>query len=149
MLKAVASFHPNPITKFQLATLSGFSAKGGTFNTYLSELKRNEWLYEENKRYIITESGIENVGDYSNLPTESSELVDLWGSKFRAGASKLLKAIANVYPNSIEKEELGIITEFTISGGTFNTYLSELKRNNLIIIQGNEVRASKELFLEN
>lgn len=149
MLKAVASFHPNQITKFQLATLSGFSAKGGTFNTYLSELKRKNWLYEENKRYIITKSGIENVGDYSNLPTESSELVDLWSSKFRAGASKLLKAVANVYPNSIEKEELGIITEFTISGGTFNTYLSELKRNNLIVIQGNEVKASKELFLEN
>ena len=149
MLKAVASFHPNSITKFQLATLSGFSAKGGTFNTYLSELKRNNWLYEENKRYIITKIGIENVGDYSNLPTESSELVDLWSSKFRAGASKLLKAVAKVYPNSIEKEELGIITEFTISGGTFNTYLSELKRNNLIVIQGNEVKASKELFLEN
>ena len=149
MLKVVASFHPNPITKFQMATLSGFSAKGGTFNTYLYELKRNEWLYEENKRYIITADGIKNVGDYSNLPTESSELVDLWGSKFRAGASKLLKAIANVYPNSIEKEELGTITDFTISGGTFNTYLSELKRNNLIIIQGNELKASKELFFEN
>ncbi len=149
MLKAVARFSPNPITKFQMATLSGFSAKGGTFNTYLSELKRNGWISEENKRFVITEEGVKNVGDYSDLPTDSIEIVDMWASKFRAGAAKMLRAIAKAYPNSIQKEELGEETEFTISGGTFNTYLSELRRNNLIVIHGNEITASKELFLEN
>ena len=149
MLKAVAMFSPTPITKNQIATLSGFSAKGGTFSTYLSELKRNGWIREEHKRFTITEEGFENVGDYSALPTEPQELIDMWAGRFRAGAARMLKAIGSKYPSSIQKEELAEETDFTMSGGTFNTYLSELRRNRLIVIQGNEIIASKELFLEN
>jgi len=32
------------------------------------------------------------------------------------------------------------------TSGTFNTYLSTLKRNGLIEINGNEIKASDELF---
>lgn len=149
MLKAVAMFSPTPITKNQIATLSGFSTKGGTFNTYLSELKRNKWIREEHKRFTITEDGFENVGDYSDLPTEPQELIDMWAGKFRAGAARMLKSIGSKYPNSTDKETLAEETDFTMSGGTFNTYLSELRRNKLIVIHGNEIIASKELFLEN
>ena len=60
----------------------------------------------------------------------------------------MLRTIAERYPDPMEKEELGDITGFTICGGTFNTYLSELRRNGLIEVNGEEVRATKELFLE-
>ena len=63
--------------------------------------------------------------------------------------NRRLKTIAERYPDQIEKEELGDITEFTIGGDTFNTYLSELKRNSLIEVNGEGFRATKELFLEN
>ena len=43
---------------------------------------------------------------------------------------------------------LAEITEFTMSGGTFQTYLSELRRNGLIEVDGASVRACREMFLE-
>ena len=91
---------------------------------------------------------MKNSGNIKDLPTEPEELVNMWASKFRAGAALMLKAISKKYPSPLTKEELGELTDFTITGGTFNTYLSELKRNNLIIIDGNYITASKELFLE-
>lgn len=148
MLKAIAMFHPKPITKFQIAALSRFSVKGGTFNTYLSELRKNSWVVEENKRFTVTKEGMKNSGDIPELPTRPDELVEMWASKFRAGAARMLREIASEYPNPISKEDLGERTNFTISGGTFNTYLSELRRNNLVVVNGDSVRASNELFLE-
>ncbi len=70
----------------------------------------------------------------------------MWASKFRAGAGKLLRAICDKYPDTISKEDLGYETEFEPSGGTFNTYLSELRRNGLIKIEGGQVIASSEFF---
>ncbi len=150
MLKAVAMLHPHPISKAQIATLSAFSVKGGTFQTYLSELKRNGWLEqtEHNGALSITDAGLESVGDVPPLPTSPNEIVAMWAGKFRAGAARMLRAIAEAYPMHIPKEELADLTGFTASGGTFQTYLSELRRNGLIEVAGNEIRASKEMFLD-
>jgi len=72
----------------------------------------------------------------------------MWCSKFREGAAKMLTEIAKAYPNEITKEELATNTNFTKEGGTFTTYLSELRRNGLINVQGESIKASKELFPE-
>jgi len=48
----------------------------------------------------------------------------------------------------ISKEELGEATGFSVSGGTFGSYLSVLRRNDLIKVEGRMVSASKTLFLE-
>lgn len=148
MLKAVGQFNPKPISRQQLATLTGFSSNGGTYNTYLSELKRNGWIQETYEGITITEDGLNNVGEISALPNDPEEIIELWASKFRDGAAKMLKVIASYYPEGINKESLGEETGFTTSGGTFNTYISELRRNGLIKIEGSIIRASKELFLE-
>lgn len=148
MLKAIAMFYPKHVSKQRVATLSGFSAKGGSFNTYWSELRRKAWIEEQGKEAIITQEGLHNAGEIPELPTNPNQLVEMWASKFRSGAAAMLKKIAENYPQEISKEELGIATNFTPSGGTFNTYLSELRRNGLIKINGQTVKASKELFLE-
>jgi len=148
MLKAAAMFHPKEITRQQIATVAGFSAKGGTFNTYLSELKRNGWITESYKRLQVTDDGLEAAGDVDPLPTDSESIIEMWAGKFRQGAARMLRTVAERYPEPITKDELGELTDFTPSGGTFNTYLSELRRNNLIKVNGTEIIATKELFLE-
>ena len=70
----------------------------------------------------------------------------MWCSKFRFGVEKMLREIAKKYPYEITKQELADKTGFTLEGGTFNTYLSELRRNNLIEIIGDNIRASSTLF---
>jgi hypothetical protein len=141
MLNWLAGAYPNSLSKQRLATLSGFSIKGGTFNTYISELKRNSWIIGNND-LEATENGLNNSNP-EEIPS-GEELIALWKSKFRDGAGKILQF---VYENkSASKEEIGEATGFTIEGGTFNTYLSELRRNGLIEIEGNEVKISEEFF---
>lgn len=153
MLSMVAMFHPKLITKEQIAVLSGFTARGGTFNTYLRELKAKGWVREIGDAYEITEEGLSSVGEVPESPPDNSALLDMWASKFRAGAGKLLRIIAEAYPDAISRDELSEKSGMSYSGGTFWTYLRELRRAGLI---SNEVsgegfpdlfRATDELFI--
>lgn len=140
----LAASYPKSLSKQRIATLSGFSVKGGTFNTYISELKRKGWI-EGSNNLIATNLGLENVTEQPELPT-GEELLDLWSTKFRAGAAKLLRIIYSHYPQSITKQDLGLESDFEPSGGTFNTYISELRRNGLIIIEEDGIKISDEFF---
>ncbi len=135
--------YPNSLTKQRIATLSGFSVKGGTFNTYLSELKRNRWIVG-GKELVATEEGL-NHTEPKEIPS-GEELLNLWRGKFRAGAGRILLFLYESYPNEVSKEEIGENTGFEPSGGTFNTYLSELRRNGLIIVEGGDIKISEEFF---
>lgn len=134
--------YPNTLTKQRIATLSGFSVKGGTFNTYISELKRNNWVVGSDK-LIATEEGLRNSNP-KEIPS-GEELLRLWKGRFRAGAGKILQLLFESYPNEVSKEDIGYSTGFEPTGGTFNTYISELKRNGLIEVNG-RVRISDEFF---
>jgi len=146
MLKVVASFHPDSCSKLQLATMVGFSMKGGTFGTYLSELRRAGWIRINDGHISITDDGLANAGDVQPIPTDHDALLNMWCSKFREGAAKMLREICRVHPSYITREELGENTNFITTGGTFGTYLSELRRNGLITMDGQGVRASEALF---
>jgi len=143
MLNWLAGAYPKPLTKQRLATLSGFSVKGGTFNTYISELKKNGWIVGVNE-ISITEEGLKNATP-QEIPS-GEELLNLWKSKFREGAGKILQYVYDNYPNEITKEEIGYAVGFEPSGGTFNTYLSELRRNGLIAVNGQNIKLSDEFF---
>ena len=143
MLNWLAGAYPSSLTKQRIATLSGFSVKGGTFNTYISELKRNGWIVGANE-LSITEDGLKNATP-SEIPS-GEELLELWCTKFRQGAGNILRIVYSKYPNEISKEDIGYETGFESSGGTFNTYLSELRRNGLIKIEGGQVSINPEFF---
>ncbi len=143
MLNWLAGSYPLELTKQRLATLSRFSVKGGTFNTYISELKKNGWIVGVNE-FSITEDGLKNA-THSEIPS-GEQLLELWCNKFRAGAGKILRLVYEKYPGSISKEDIGYETGFESSGGTFNTYLSELRRNGLIKIEGGQISISSEFF---
>ncbi len=135
----------SPLSKQRIATLSGFSVSGGTFNTYLSELKRNGWIKDNGDSLSITEEGMKHA-EPADMPT-GEDLLTLWTSKFRDGAAKMLRYIYSRYPNRVSKEEIAEETGFEASGGTFNTYLSELRRNGLISkIDDDGIVISDEFF---
>lgn len=142
MLGWLAGAYPKELTKQRIATLSGFSVRGGTFNTYLSELKRSGWIVGSNE-LSITEEGLLNANT-REIPS-GEELLSLWKAKFRAGAGKILQFLFESYPNEVSKDDIGYATGFEPSGGTFNTYLSELRRNNLIEVNDG-IKISDEFF---
>jgi len=143
ILKASAMFHPNPISKARAGAIAGLSFKSGSFNTYISTLRRNNLIDGNGREFTITEQGMQLAGDVQPLP---DNLVQMWANIMKGGASRMLIYLSEQYPNSISKDELGEGTSMSHTSGTFNTYLSTLKRNGLIKIDGQEIKCSAELF---
>ncbi len=59
----------------------------------------------------------------------------------------MLEVLAHHYPMKVTRVQLGTLAGYTASGGTFGAYLSTLRRNGLVEVDGDEVRASETLFL--
>lgn len=148
MLQCVDRLDPQSLTRQQLATLSGFAVKGGTFSTYFGNLKRKGLIEESADGINITVAGMDELGDEAlTVPSTTDELVAMWGDSLRAGERTMLETLVFIYPQSISRESLGQQTGYTVSGGTFNTYLGKLRRNGLVEVDGADVRASDTLFL--
>jgi hypothetical protein len=147
ILETLARHAPMKVTRTQLGTLSRFKATGGTFGTYFGTLKRAGFLQDEGGEINITQAGLDYVGMDVPEPTTTEELLQMWQSALRAGERKMLDYLVDVYPNSVSREDLGTMTDFAHTGGTFGTYLGSLRRNGLIEESNGEIRASDTLFI--
>lgn len=146
ILRELAARHPLHWTKAQVATLTGFAVNGGTFSTYMSELKRRGLIDVSGNDVRVTEYGLLCAGEVPTSPTSHTEAMAMWKAKLRAGNYKMLEAIAEAGPNGIDRESLAEATDFTVTGGTFSTYLGILRRNGLVEVEGSMVRAMDVLF---
>jgi hypothetical protein len=97
---------------------------------------------------VITPAGLEYLGAaVPAQPQTTEELLAMWRAALRTGERKMLDELLRVYPDTLTREELGVRTGYTASGGTFGAYLGTLRRNDLVEIDGDAVRASEGLFL--
>lgn len=148
MLKAAGMYHPKPISKFKMAALARLSHSSGTFSTHLSTLKREGLLNAQGSDFTITAEGLSRAGEIEPLPTDPKELTELWcgviGSE--SGAARMLRALVDSYPEDISKEDLGTEVGMSHTSGSFSTYISTLKRNGLVKVNGNWIKAAEELF---
>lgn len=148
MLQALARHYPMKVTKAQLGTLSAFAPRGGTFRTYFNTLKRHGLISEQGNEIEISQAGLDYLGaDVPPAPTTTEEMLDMWRGALRAGERQMLDVLVDHYPNGLSREDLGALSGFEPSGGTFRTYLNTLRRNGLAEVDGDEIRASETLFL--
>ncbi len=146
MLHTLASHHPVRVTRAQLATLSRFKVTGGTFNSYLSTLRRAGLITEQQGLIELTDAG-RTVADVSiTAPASTAELLEQWRTALKAGARTMLDLLIDAHPDALTRGELAHRAGYEISGGTFNTYLSTLRRNDLADTTGDTVRANDVLF---
>ena len=142
MLNAIAMF--KTVSRNRVKTISGISSQG-TFSTYVQDLKRANYIEINGTMLTITLDGETFIGEPQPLPSDTESLINLWSKHLKTGTIRMLRICVNVYPNSISraelKEESGISSQ-----GTFSTYTQDLKRNQLIEINGSEITAAKELF---
>lgn len=148
MLKAAAMFHPKPITRTRMAALAGLSHTSGSFGTYRSTLKKEGLLIENGNEYSITPKGLEKAGNVATLPTDPHALIEMWCDNVgsNSGAARILRVLGEKYPESLSKSAIGDLVGMSSTSGSFGTYLSILKRNGLITVNGQNVKASDELF---
>lgn len=137
---------PRGLTNRQIGVRAALSSKSGTFSTYISKARSNGWI-DGRGVLTITSAGISALGSYDPLPTGPA-LLDHWIAELGdSGASRLLRAVADVYPHSISNAEAAERANLSAGSGTFSTYLSKLRTLELISGRG-ELRASDDLFSE-
>lgn len=132
------------LTKKQLGVRAGLSSSSGTFGTYLGRLRSSGWV-EGGETLALTAAGIAALGNYTPLP-EGPDLLAYWlGDLGESGAGRMLRVLAEAYPQRLTKAELGERANISHSSGTFGTYLGKLRTLELVDGRG-ELSASREFF---
>lgn len=147
ILQQLASRAPEGYSRSQVGVLTGFAPKGGTFNTYLGDLRRAGFLVERDGLLFATPEGIAHLGsDVPPAPTTHEEAMALWRRALRAGAFRMLEAIVSAGGKGLSRAAIAAAVDMERSGGTFNTYLGDLRRNGLITETGGVAVANDILF---
>jgi hypothetical protein len=147
ILQVLASRYPMKFTRSQLATLAHLSPRSGTYSKYLTQLKTQEYITLDNGHILLTEQGKQYAEPYTNQATDTENPIALWQRTISGGARRIFDALIQTYPNTITKDDIGKQTGLSPRSGTFNKYMSTLRRNGLIEIQGQQIKAAKTLFL--
>jgi hypothetical protein len=134
MLEALARRHPAPTTRAQMAQLAKVAKRGGTFSTYLSDLRRHGLIDESNGYVSLTEAGWHQLGASpgSQSPHTTEEVLALYAGVLREGARRMIEALMAAYPGGMTRERLGEVAGVATRGGTFSTYLSDLRRAGMV-----------------
>jgi len=145
MMIALAQ-RPEGLTQRQLGVRAQVSSRSGTFSTYLSRARTAGWI-EGRVELRITAAGVAALGPFEKLPT-GRELLDYWASELgTGGASRILRVVADAYPQTITQHEVAERAGLSDRSGSFSTYLSKLRTLQLVEGRG-ELRASEELFAD-
>jgi hypothetical protein len=142
-LTAIAQ-HAEGVGRDQLSVLTGY--KRSTRNTYLQRLGAAGLIDQRGELIVATPSGIEWLGPgFEPLP-QGEELRKHWLQRLPEGERRILEAVLQHYPESVDRELLSDSTGYTRSSR--NTYLQRLGARRLIeSSSGGQVRASSTLFL--
>lgn len=141
MLAALVGY-PFPLSRTQVATLAGMSPTGGSFSSYLSDLRVRGLIVEGNAGVDKLEPTAEGRALMpSAAPSSPEDLWALWSSKLRKGEREMLRALIDEGPMS--RTGLAEVAGYEISGGSFSSYLSTLRTNGLITEErGGNISAS-------
>jgi hypothetical protein len=135
------------LTNRQIGVRAGLSSGSGSFGTYMSKARSNGWISDDGDRRRITEAGRAALGDYAPLP-EGPALLAYWLDELgESGAARILRALAEAYPDAMTNEQIGAAASLSHGSGSFGTYMSRLRTLELIVTAGRGMtKASDELF---
>ncbi|OWL95564.1 hypothetical protein B7435_30225 [Mycolicibacterium peregrinum] len=145
MITALATMAPLRLTKAQWATVAHMKHTGGTWSTYLGEIRRAGLIDETSAGFTLTQAGWDYIG-HRPEPMTAHQLQQHYLGILRAGAARMLQAVIDAHPEGLSKAELADVSGVTASGGTFSTYLGDLRRNGLVEQRGDQIVATDILM---
>lgn len=146
ILGILASRHPMKFTRAQLIALAHLR-KSGTSDQYIANLRRAGFLTMNGKEIEITQNGLDFAGVSPEAPQSTEEVLQMWRGSLRKGERSILDLVVSRYPNTITREEIKEELEYAQKSGTFDQYLANLRRNQLIEVDRGTIKAGEALFL--
>jgi hypothetical protein len=147
MLETLARHHPLRLTRAQLGAVAKFKASGGTFKTYLSTLVRGGLVTTDGTYVLLTSAGFAATETTAAAPVTADEIRATWRGVLKTGERAMLDHLISAYPAAVPRDQLAEATGREVTGGTFKTYLSTLRRNDLAVDTGDGIRAADVFFL--
>ncbi len=150
MVECAVQWHPNGLTKGQVAAHAKVKMRGGTYGTYLSMIRGRGLIEVKDGKIYATEAAVEKYGGPGlSAPTTTQEVLDLWIPKLPPGAQRMMDVILQRQGQPVDYETISAESHVALQGGTFGTYLSKLRTAQLVVGTGRrQVAANREvLFL--
>jgi hypothetical protein len=145
MVESLGRMYPLRLTTSQWGTVARLKTSGGTWSTYLSDIRKAGFVDESADGWQLTDAGFDYLGGQP-APMTAEELQQHYRSILRDGAKRMLDVLMKSYPAWISTEELSERAALTVTGGTWSTYLSDLTRNGLAEKSGHQIRATDILM---
>ncbi len=146
MLRALASRHPESLSRTDLGVLGEVAPKSGTFRDYLSLLRRNGFIQElADGTVVCSPDGIEHSGVSSADRASPEDVQTSARSRVTGGARRMLDVIVAAYPSALSRDELAAQADI-VQSGTFRDYLSMIRRLGFAEVEGKQIRAREVLF---
>jgi DNA-binding MarR family transcriptional regulator len=142
ILTACAQY-PHGADRKQISILTSY--KRSTRDAYIQRLREKGYVDDSGSLVQATPEGLVALGpDFEPLPTGEA-LQDYWLARLPEGERKILDALIQAYPQTLEREALSGHTGYKRS--TRDAYIKRLDARQLVEIVGRgEVRASAVLF---
>jgi uncharacterized protein len=146
ILCVIQTHSPMVFSKTLLAEQLPAAVRNSAYGLYLSLLEQKGLIRIENNRVVLTDAGKNPSAQQFQELAAAEKTLELWKSTLKPGAKRMLAVLADIYPRSLSKKELGLKTGLSPTSGTFNKYYRLLKDNGLIAVSGQHIRVSETLF---
>jgi hypothetical protein len=122
--------------------------KSGSYDTYKSKLVTLGLVENRNGLIYATKLAVDSFGgNLPPAPLNTKEVLDAWAPKFSAGARRMLDVMIR-NNRAMTKQEISEGAGVSSDGGSFDTYLSQLRTAELIVKTGKMFEVNREtLFL--
>jgi hypothetical protein len=148
LVEVLVRCHPAQFTKPQWASLADLRHTSGTFGTYLSKLRRAGLITEAGGLFAPSAEAFEWLGASTNPPSTNEEVVEMWKQAIGGTPAAMIQILRDRHPDTISREEIASELGITHTSGTFGTYLSKLRSNRLVEVQGQVLGAGEPLLVE-
>lgn len=130
------------LTWGQVATLAGLAPRGGSFNTARAQLRATGHLEEEGGNVRITPDQAAKYGAPMK-PMRAAELVDMWVARLPRPAARVLRTLYE--GGASTKADVAARLDVQPHGGSWNSAIATLRRNQLIVEEYGRIRLADVL----
>jgi hypothetical protein len=131
----VLAQYPEGRSVNQIAILAGYAVGTGGFNNALGALRSKRFIVGSKEMTQITQAGINALGEFSPLPV-GQELREYWRRKLGKAERAAFDVLIEVWPNSVDRDELASQAGYTPGTGGINNAMSRLKTLELAVQDG-------------
>lgn len=145
-LEVLVQRHPAKLTRPQLATLAGYSAKSSTIPNNLTALRSRGLIEEDSAGLFPSQAGFDRIGE-PPAPQTPEQVRSQWKGSIPGGAARcFFSELESVYPEGLTREELADRCGYSSNSSTIPNNLTTLRRNGLIFEQNSEIFLVDHLF---